>query len=229
MAETTFRRKKARPAQPALAPSLRPARKAREMEHGRRDILEAAASAFARRGFHATTMEEIARAAGYAVGSLYTHFPGKEAILHALLETVSTEIEEIAARPLPASLSYRQRFEMGLYLQFEMLEQQRDLVLPFMSQRWIADWGLGSEIGAIVRQIYWGQIERLASQVEEGMQQGQLRGRSPRLVAQFVIDVVYGAIAAWGTGETSGSLRERVPELMDLIFNGIGASKEDLP
>lgn len=50
----------------------------------RREILEAALACFARRGYAATTIEDIRRASGASTGSLYHHFRGKEPLAGAL-------------------------------------------------------------------------------------------------------------------------------------------------
>jgi AcrR family transcriptional regulator len=49
-------------------------------------ILHAAQTCFAQRGYHATTMEDIAVAAGTAKGAAYVYFDGKEAIFLALYD-----------------------------------------------------------------------------------------------------------------------------------------------
>lgn len=48
--------------------------------------LEAALELFSSRGFGATSMRQIADAAGLSVGNVYHHFPSKEAIFQRLLE-----------------------------------------------------------------------------------------------------------------------------------------------
>ena len=53
-------------------------------------LLDAGAKVFARRGFHAASVEEIAEEAGFSTGALYSNFSGKEDLFLALLE------EEIA-------------------------------------------------------------------------------------------------------------------------------------
>ena len=50
----------------------------------RERILEAAERAFAVHGFHATTMQHVAEAAGMSAGNLYRTFPSKEAIMEGL-------------------------------------------------------------------------------------------------------------------------------------------------
>lgn len=49
-------------------------------------LLDAASDLFAHKGFHATTAEAVAAAAGRTTGALYDHFGGKEGLLVALLE-----------------------------------------------------------------------------------------------------------------------------------------------
>lgn len=54
----------------------------------REKIVEAALHSFTQKGFHQTSMRDIAQAAGVSVGNLYNHFTGKEALIGeiALLE-----------------------------------------------------------------------------------------------------------------------------------------------
>ncbi len=58
-----------------------------EARAARRDqIIAAAAECFARAGYHATTMADIAEVAGVSKGTPYLYFPGKEALFIALYE-----------------------------------------------------------------------------------------------------------------------------------------------
>ncbi|MGH2599028.1 MAG: TetR/AcrR family transcriptional regulator, partial [Dehalococcoidia bacterium] len=49
-------------------------------------LLDAAATVFARKGFAATSVEDIAEAAGYTIGALYSNFSGKEDLFLAVLD-----------------------------------------------------------------------------------------------------------------------------------------------
>lgn len=49
-------------------------------------LLDAAVGVFARLGFHAATVDDIADAAGYTKGAVYANFAGKEALFLALLD-----------------------------------------------------------------------------------------------------------------------------------------------
>lgn len=52
----------------------------------RRHIVEAAARCFADKGYRATSIPDICKAAGVSVGAVYTHFESKEAIVQAMAE-----------------------------------------------------------------------------------------------------------------------------------------------
>jgi AcrR family transcriptional regulator len=52
----------------------------------RADLLEAAAEVFARNGYHGTSVDMVAEAAGYTKGAVYSNFESKEELFLALLE-----------------------------------------------------------------------------------------------------------------------------------------------
>lgn len=49
-------------------------------------LLDAAADVFGRRGFHAASVEEVAEAAGFSKGAVYSNFEGKDDLFLALLD-----------------------------------------------------------------------------------------------------------------------------------------------
>jgi AcrR family transcriptional regulator len=52
----------------------------------RRHLLDAAADVFARQGFHGSTIDEIAKAAGFTKGAVYSNFTSKDELFLALLD-----------------------------------------------------------------------------------------------------------------------------------------------
>ncbi len=64
---------------------------------GPRRILLAAATAFAERGFHATTTRDIAAQAGLSPAALYVYFRSKEDVLHQIVASALDFTIELAA------------------------------------------------------------------------------------------------------------------------------------
>jgi AcrR family transcriptional regulator len=56
------------------------------LETRRREILDAAAACFARRGFHQSTMQDICDEASLSPGAVYRYFRSKEEIIEAMCE-----------------------------------------------------------------------------------------------------------------------------------------------
>ena len=56
-----------------------------EVSQPRERLLEAGQALFSDQGYAATSMRQVAEQAGLALGSVYNHFPSKEAIFQALL------------------------------------------------------------------------------------------------------------------------------------------------
>ena len=83
----------------------------RDAERNRQRILAAAAQVFTERGLDAT-LDEVARAAGVGVGTVYRRFPDKEALVAALfrerIDSLVTVAEEACATadPWKAVVSY---------------------------------------------------------------------------------------------------------------------------
>jgi AcrR family transcriptional regulator len=66
-----------------------------DAQRNRAAILAAAAEVFARRGAKATT-EQVAQRAGVAVGTVFRHFPTKDALLAAILKQSLARLAELA-------------------------------------------------------------------------------------------------------------------------------------
>ena len=74
--------------------SKAPPRKPRsDAQRNRERILEAAKQAFTRSGAN-TSLDDVAKAAGVGAGTLYRHFPTRDALLEAVYRT---EVEKLAA------------------------------------------------------------------------------------------------------------------------------------
>jgi AcrR family transcriptional regulator len=92
----------------AAAPSSegRRERKKREL-HDR--IYQNARKLFLRRGFEATTVEQIAEAADVAQATFFNHFSGKNAVLAEMTREVSERLFELVAEQIPRRVSAQEK------------------------------------------------------------------------------------------------------------------------
>jgi AcrR family transcriptional regulator len=80
-------------------------------ERKRTAILKAAAAAFSKDGFHATTMDGVALRAKVSKRTIYNHFPSKDALFDALIDETWQRLAPAAATMPPASASLETRLK----------------------------------------------------------------------------------------------------------------------
>jgi AcrR family transcriptional regulator len=92
----------------------------------RQQLLDVALKLFARRGFNATTMDDIAEAAGVTKPLLYQHFASKRALYLELLDSVSHTMLEAIGKAIAAAGGPRQQVEGGFAAYFHLVVSHAD-------------------------------------------------------------------------------------------------------
>jgi AcrR family transcriptional regulator len=104
-------------------------------------VIAAAASEFAARGFHATTMQDLVTATGLTAGGLYHYIGSKDELLvricDQLMEPLLAEVREIVASELAADLQLREIVRAWMV----HVEGNRDHVLVFQQERHVLERG----------------------------------------------------------------------------------------
>jgi AcrR family transcriptional regulator len=96
-----------------VKPRKRAVRQVQPRRAPARDRLYATATRLiAARGYEATTLRDIAKKAGVSVGLLYRYFPGKQAVVIALYDELSSKYAQQAAGMPPGR--WRDRFLFAL-------------------------------------------------------------------------------------------------------------------
>jgi AcrR family transcriptional regulator len=204
----------ARPADAAVHPPQQPAVSPRE--HPPADaphrLLEAAAEAFADRGFHATTTRDIASRAGLSPAGVYVHFASKEELLfqlsregHEVARDMLVAAGRDAGSPTEALRAimrtfarwHAEHFRVARIVQYEfanLTPEHRDTVL-----------GLRKEIDAVVRQV-----------VEDGVRSGEFAVDDVRDTTLALMSMAVD-VARWYDPEI-----RRTPEAIGAAYGDLG-------
>ena len=94
----------------------------------RERILDAALDLFRRRGFQHTTMRQVAREAGMAVGAAYYYFHSKEALVMAFYERAQDVLGPQVERALIEHKTLEQRLRAILEVKFNYFQADRRLL-----------------------------------------------------------------------------------------------------
>ena len=94
-------------------------------EQRRVQLLEVAIELFAEHGFHATSMEDIAEAAGVTKPVVYQHFPSKRALYRELLDDVDTQLTNRLIVATASASTGRERVQEGFATYFRFVAEHR--------------------------------------------------------------------------------------------------------
>jgi AcrR family transcriptional regulator len=95
----------------------------------RTQLLTAARSVFARKGYDEATVSEIVGRAGVAQGTFYLYFPGKESLAGAFAELLSERFAQVAAKKSARSRSFDTALVRVLEAAYVVADEHRDIFL----------------------------------------------------------------------------------------------------
>ena len=95
----------------------------------RSQLLAAARTVFAKKGYEDATVSEIVGRAGVAQGTFYLYFPGKESLAGAFAEILSERFAELATEKTARSRSFDAALARVFESAYQVAEEHRDVVL----------------------------------------------------------------------------------------------------
>src|SRR5258705_12512514 len=100
--------------------------RAPRQDNRRAQLLDAAARLFRTRGFHATSMRDIAKAVGMLSGSIYYHFDSKDEMLLAVYEEGERRVAQAVDAAVVTETSPWRRLEAACAAHLRALIEHRD-------------------------------------------------------------------------------------------------------
>ena len=190
----------------------------------REAILQAALGAFSRYGFRRAAVDDVAREAGVAKGTVYLYFDSKESLFRAVAQLVGERLLAGAEKARGADAPPTERLRLVLEAKFLFLH---DVVArsPHAAELLDSKGKLAADLFEVVDRRYHALV---AAVLAEGVEAGELdltrAGLTPTTAAAFLVRVGHGLDAP----DPSGGLpsrdvyRRRIAELVRVVVAGIG-------
>lgn len=99
------------------------------IEIRRMEIVKAAVELFVRKGFHRTTVREIAQKFGMSVGTLYEYIRTKEDILYLVCDYIHTSVRERVKPSLETTGNTIERLRNAIRSYYVIVDEMQDYVL----------------------------------------------------------------------------------------------------
>ncbi len=185
----------------------------------KRQILEAAAAVFSRSGYHEARMDDIAEAAGLSKGALYLYFPGKEALITALLEGHLDRALHFMQELVGVEGTVRERLLAYIRHEAEELDGMRT-ILPVCYEFYAA--ALRQEAGAAFFKSYFRRyVDLLAEMIRQGIERGELRHAGPMQTAILLAGTHEGLTLLWLMDPTAFDWSAQMESGLQLVLDAL--------
>jgi AcrR family transcriptional regulator len=182
----------------------------------RRQLLDIALRVFAEHGYHPTTMEEIADAAGVTKPVLYQHFASKRHLYLELLDDVGGRMMDDIAKAVAAATGPREQVEAGFLAYFRFVDREANAFRLLFGSGTRRD----EEFEQAVRRVEDSIAEAIAVLIEMAIDPDHRR-----LLAHALVGMAEGMGRRWvaeGEAIDPAVLAQRVAELAWAGLRGIG-------
>lgn len=191
-----------------------------DMRSARQRILAAAVQLFAKYGYHAASMRDIARDSGIQAASIYHHYPSKQALLVEIMDTHMRDLNASLQRIVQASTPVVQRLH-------EAIANHIRLHTTYKSEFFIID----TEIRALEEEqrgpilALRDQYERLLQELlREGMEQDVFRQVDIK-VASYALIAMCTEVATWFRPDGRLSVQQVIDLYTQMITGGLLVAK----
>jgi len=193
----------------------------------REQVLQASLRVFRRKGYAATTLEEIAQEAGFTRGAIYSHFEGKGQLYQLLIQQGFLRLNEAFEEAFDVEGSVEERLRNLLirplaFVEEDVLAQGVIELTLFKSEVSVSfvSYQAGKQQGTQAL------VARIIQILDEGIVQGEIRAEIDKQgVALALLATLNGAILIWFQSEKAFSLKGLAPTLADTLLNGLMLSE----
>ena len=193
------------------------------MKVTQKKILVAAIAVFSRKGFHQATMDEIARAAGVAKGTLYYNYDSKSALFSAAITDGIDEMIATVRAALTSDLPFHQHLRKLVELNIGLYLKHSDLTRIVFNE---LTSGMDAGVLAEIEQARQRYVAFMADQLRIGRDQGYLRSVDLDLAAVGLVGLVENLCAHHLKNPRRAPQEKIVQTLYILLTRGLCEQKE---
>jgi TetR/AcrR family fatty acid metabolism transcriptional regulator len=182
-------------------------------------ILEAAVKVFARKGYTAATVAEVAREAGVADGTIYLYFKNKDDILVHFFRFKAQQVFDRFRAAVAAGADANAKLRNLVRAHLSEFQKDPDMALLYMVETHQARRAAEEQIRTMSK-----TYQDILSEILEQGQQEKLIRRDlyVGLVRRFIVGAVEETIGAWLHSGCDYDLVSMADPLVELFVRGIG-------
>jgi AcrR family transcriptional regulator len=192
----------------------------------RLQIVEAAAAQFARAGYEATLMDDVATAAGVSKGSLYDYFKNKEDLFYAVFEWFQGQLLQASVAEVAQSASAQDRIIAFTQAAIGAFVGHIEFY-PVTLEVWAAaaKKGTRKRFAGAMRSLYADYRREVSALIRAAQTSGEIRSDADAdILASVLIGAVDGVLLQYWL-DPSFDAKAWVREFLLNLFEGIRTRK----
>jgi AcrR family transcriptional regulator len=200
-------------------------RKEREYKARRAEILANAERIFAQKGFHNAPMAEIAAASGFAIGTLYQYFKGKEDLYACMVtEKLLLMYAEITKAVLRKE-NLIDRIRALILTHFKFVEQNIDFCRLLIRGESVSYSDGNTTLKEKFIENHISHVDFIERILADGVRQKRFKSINTRAMACALVGMMNSFKFHWIVDPDGRSLTAKVPVVMDIFMKGVGLNE----
>ncbi|MCD6501309.1 TetR/AcrR family transcriptional regulator [bacterium] len=182
-------------------------------------FLAAARELFTEKGFQRTTMEEIARRAGFSKATIYNYFTGKEQLLAELIKGVFSSLHRNTDEIFSEKVGLTEGIDTYIDMSMSYLKENRNFFRVMMSE----GFRLGSLIEDVIHPNVFAGMDGLKQKLTsffEGHEKELAPSIPPSEMARMLVALIMGYAADWVMADEESDLMSKKGLILELFYRG---------
>ena len=201
------------------------ARKEREYRTRRYEIITAAERVFSAKGFDKATMEEIAREAEFAEGTLYNFFKGKIDLYLSLIEEKTEELLDYLHKQVSKAVGAGEKIRCLIKAQMGFFDKNRNFFKIFIREKNSFEWIAQKDRTRRLSKVYQTYIDFVARTIKDDLKHGEFRNLNPRETAYALAGLLNSFVCQWPRSSKKERLFDQAPFLTEIFLKGVQKSR----
>lgn len=181
------------------------------------DILKAAERVFATKGYHKATIQDVAKEAQYAVGTIYLYYKHKEALYLDLIERKIRDLISEVKKEVNKTGDAKEKIRVLVRQQLTYFEENQDFFRIYFSERGGVCWAIKDKVSRSARDKFVKYLDYITELLKDAQEKLLIRKDvEAKRLAYVLTSMLSATIIPWLKGMCS---KEKITDMTDFILD----------
>jgi len=198
-------------------------RKERDRLLRQSDILNAAERVFATKGYHKATIQDIAKEAQYAVGTIYLYFKDREVLYLDLIERKIADLISEVKKEVNKTEDAKEKIKVLVHRQLAYFEENQDFFRIYFSERGGLRWAIKDKISKSAVDKFVKYLDYITELLKRAQEKLLIRKElETKRLAYVLASMLNAVVIPWLKGtHKKEQITNMTDFILDIFFKGV--------